>query len=167
MTISAPTGTGGSQGRRRRRPGREFAAIGHYDRERLEALDSGHFWLSDTPTCPARDLGRLPYAHGHLRGCGSGLPANSSPSTPTSRPRERVRQARAAELLAARLRVLAPGLPRVVTGDFNAPADDPVHRGAARRGGPGGHLGRRRTARRARHLPRPPAAGPAGGERID
>ncbi|MCQ4214395.1 endonuclease/exonuclease/phosphatase family protein, partial [Streptomyces longispororuber] len=146
----------------------EFAAIG-YDRERLEALDSGHFWLSDTPDVPGSETWggcctrmvtwvRLR----DLRVGGELLAVNTHFDHESAYARER-----AAELLAARLRVLAPGLPRVVTGDFNAPADDPVHAAlldAADLVDTWDVAERRGPAHGTFHDHRPPVP---GGERID
>lgn len=106
----------------------EFMAVG-YDRARLAALEHGHFWLSDTPQVPGSETwgGGCPrmVTWVRLRDRDSGgelLAANTHFDHASQYARRR-----AARLLADRLDTLAPGLPRVVTGDFNTAAGGDVH----------------------------------------
>ena len=101
----------------------EFVAI-FFDTRRLEPLASGHFWLSDTPDVPGskswgntsirmatwarftdkRTGGELVVLNTHLD--------NASEYART----------RGAELIRDRINEFPPGLPIILTGDFNAAA---------------------------------------------
>ncbi|WP_327668572.1 MULTISPECIES: endonuclease/exonuclease/phosphatase family protein [unclassified Streptomyces] len=106
----------------------EFMAVG-YDGERFEALEHGDFWLSDTPEVPGSETwgGGCPrmVTWLRLRDLVTGaelLAANTHFDHASAHARTR-----AAHLLADRLHTLAPGLPRIVTGDFNTAAGGDVH----------------------------------------
>lgn len=95
-----------------------------YDRRRLEALGHGHFWLSGTPEAAASNTwgGAFPrmvtWARFRDLVTGARLHAvNTHFDHASAHARER-----SAELLARRLNALEPHVPRIVTGDFNAPA---------------------------------------------
>ena len=98
----------------RRRP--EYNAI-LYDPDRLEVLDADGFWLSETPDVPSTAWGsrNIRTAHGvTFRHVNTHLDHWSA-----------LARQRGAELL---LRRADGGLPTVVTGDFNCPADSAPHR---------------------------------------
>ncbi len=117
-------GTGREGGRRG-----EFVAI-FYDKARLIPLESGHFWLSQTPS----KAGSKDEAGPESEHAGSprmatwvrfGIRGTSgifyALNTHLDNRSESARR-RAATQLARFLNDLDPGLPRIVTGDFNAPA---------------------------------------------
>lgn len=168
LTALGPGYTRTGQGRDGNGEGEHMAVF--HDRERLEALEHGDFWLSDTPQVPASETwgGACPRMATWIRfrdlvTAGDFLAVNTHLDHVSAYAR-----ARAAELLVERFAALAPGLPVVLTGDFNTPADDPeVHgvlrakgsledtwEGAAERGPAYGTF----------HDYRPPVA---GGPRID
>ncbi|RPK49122.1 MULTISPECIES: endonuclease/exonuclease/phosphatase family protein [unclassified Streptomyces] len=101
-----------------------------YDRNRLESLEHGHFWLSDTPHVPGSETwgGGCPRMVTWVRfrdlvTGGELFAANTHFDHESAYAR-----ARSAALLAERLDALASGVPRLITGDFNTPAGDPeVH----------------------------------------
>ncbi|MCX4510754.1 endonuclease/exonuclease/phosphatase family protein [Streptomyces sp. NBC_01619] len=107
----------------------EFMAV-LYDRRRLEPLAHGHYWLSGTPEVIASNTwgGGWPrmVTWVHFRDLATGgelHAANTHFDHVSAYARER-----SGRLLAERLNALAPDLPRIVTGDFNAPArHDAVH----------------------------------------
>ncbi|MFG2565239.1 endonuclease/exonuclease/phosphatase family protein [Streptomyces sp. NPDC048567] len=115
----------------------EHMAVFH-DRDRLDALDHGDFWLSDTPEVPASETwgGGCPRMATWVRfrdlATGSEFLAVNTHLDHVSA----YARTRAAGLLVERCAALAPGLPVVVTGDFNTPAGDPeVHGVLLARGG--------------------------------
>lgn len=103
----------------------EMTAV-FYRKDALDPLAQGHFWLSETPqkpgvkgwdaVCPrmaswakfrAKDSGNeFLYLNTHLDHMG------------------KVARVKGAELIAERLKELAPGLSAIVTGDFNYPAGE-------------------------------------------
>ncbi|MEU2025588.1 endonuclease/exonuclease/phosphatase family protein [Streptomyces sp. NPDC016469] len=109
----------------------EHMAVFH-DRTRLDALEHGDFWLSDTPDVPASETwgGACPRMATWVRfrdlaAGGEFLAVNTHLDHVSAYAR-----ARAARLLVERSAALAPGLPVVLTGDFNTPADDSEVHGA-------------------------------------
>ncbi|MGW1182460.1 endonuclease/exonuclease/phosphatase family protein [Streptomyces drozdowiczii] len=147
----------------------EHMAVFH-DRERLEALEHGDFWLSDTPQVPASETwgGACPRMATWIRfrdlvTGGAFLAVNTHLDHVSAYAR-----ARAAELLVERFDTLAPGLPVVLTGDFNTPADDPEVHGVLLAKGSledtWERAGERGPAYGTFHDYRPPVA---GGPRID
>ncbi|MFI6942554.1 endonuclease/exonuclease/phosphatase family protein [Streptomyces sp. NPDC050418] len=105
-----------------------------YDRNRLESLDHGHFWLSDTPHASGSETwgGGCPrmVTWVRMRDLATGgelLAANTHLDHESAYVR-----ARSAALLAERLDVLAVDVPRLITGDFNTPAGDPEVHGVLR-----------------------------------
>ncbi|WP_414171313.1 endonuclease/exonuclease/phosphatase family protein [Clavibacter tessellarius] len=105
--------------------GGEYSAI-FYDERRLDVVAWDQFWLSDLPEAhrlalvglqhhPHRDVGALPRPSQRRR-----------VRAPQHAPRPRVGLARvkSADLITERLQEVASGAPVVVTGDFNAPAEE-------------------------------------------
>jgi len=103
----------------------EHCAI-FFDASRLTPLESGDFWLSDTPAVPgSRSWGNTTIrmatwvrfedkrTHVELAVLNTHLDNVSEPS-----------RVRGAELVRDRVDAFPPGLPVIVTGDFNAPAGD-------------------------------------------
>lgn len=115
------TGTGREGGSRG-----EFMAVFH-DTRRLEPLGYDHFWLSGTPeVIGSNDWGGSSIRmvtwvrFRDLRTGGQLYVANTHLDNASAVAREK-----GAALLAARLAALDPALPRIVTGDFNVPANAP------------------------------------------
>jgi endonuclease/exonuclease/phosphatase family metal-dependent hydrolase len=110
---------GGSEG--------EYSAL-LYDRERLELLDGGTFWFSDTPDVPgSRSWGNaLPrictWARFRDRVTGTELHAFNVHWDHESQPSRE----RSAELLLERIAARVGAGPVVVTGDFNAGPANPA-----------------------------------------
>ncbi len=105
----------------------EYAAI-LFRRERLRLLDSGTFWLSDTPTVPgSRSWGNrvtriCTWARFEDLGSGRRIAVyNIHLDHESQESRER-----SAHLLAERLAARPSAEPALVLGDFNAGADNPV-----------------------------------------
>ncbi|MEU9362937.1 endonuclease/exonuclease/phosphatase family protein [Streptomyces sp. NPDC048301] len=118
----------------------EHMALFH-DHERLEALEHGDFWLSSAPEVPASETwgGGCPRMATWVRfrdlATGGELLALNTHLDHESA----YARARAAALLVERIDALAPGLPVLLTGDFNTPAGDPeVHGALLAKTGPGG-----------------------------
>ncbi|EEP72330.1 hypothetical protein MCAG_02657 [Micromonospora sp. ATCC 39149] len=99
----------------------EYMAI-FYDNTRLQPLEQHHFWLSDTPEV----VGSNTWGGGSIRMVtwvrfrdvvtgGQLYAVNTHLDNASALARER-----AAQLIRARLAALAPGLPIVLTGDFNS-----------------------------------------------
>lgn len=105
----------------------EFMAI-FYDTRRLTAVASDHFWLSDLPEV----VGSSTWGNGSVRMAtwvrfadrrtGAGFFALNTHLDNVSE----YARVRGAELLRDRIEVLAQGLPVVLTGDFNAAAENSV-----------------------------------------
>jgi endonuclease/exonuclease/phosphatase family metal-dependent hydrolase len=102
----------------------EFVAV-FFDTRRLEPLASGHFWLSDTPeVAGSRSWGNMTIRMAtwvRFRDLRTGtefavLNTHFDNVSESSR-------VRSAELVRDRIAEFPPGLPVVVTGDFNAPAE--------------------------------------------
>ena len=101
----------------------EFMAV-FYDTRRLAAVESGHFWLSDTPeVVGSRSWGNrcirmvtwARFADQRTRREFVLLNTHFDNLSEHSR-------VRSAELVRDRINAIDPGLPVVLTGDFNAPA---------------------------------------------
>jgi endonuclease/exonuclease/phosphatase family metal-dependent hydrolase len=107
----------------------EYSAL-LYDRERLEILDGGTFWFSETPDVPgSRDWGNtLPrictWARFRDRVTGTELHAFNVHWDHESQPSRE----RSAGLLLERIAVHAGSGPVIVTGDFNAGPTNPAVR---------------------------------------
>ena len=103
----------------------EYVAI-FFDTRRLSALESGHFWLSDTPEVPGsrswgnRTIRMATWVRFQDKRTGGELAVVNTHFDNVS---ENSR-ARSAELVRDRVNAFPPGLPVIVTGDFNAPAGD-------------------------------------------
>jgi endonuclease/exonuclease/phosphatase family metal-dependent hydrolase len=105
----------------------EYAAI-LYRRDRLQVLDQGTFWLSDTPDVP----GSTSWGNRITRICTWARFSDVTDGTEfmvynvhfdhESQPS----RVRSAELLVARLRAADPKVPSIVLGDFNAGVDNPA-----------------------------------------
>jgi endonuclease/exonuclease/phosphatase family metal-dependent hydrolase/8-oxo-dGTP pyrophosphatase MutT (NUDIX family) len=103
----------------------EMAAV-FFRRDRFEPLAEGHFWLSKTPAVPgSRSWGShcvrvATWVRLRLRASGSQVLVCN---THLDHGSEEARVG-GARLLVERLPRLAPGAPLIVTGDFNATAED-------------------------------------------
>lgn len=102
-----------------------------YRRDRLKIVDSGNFWLSDTPEVPGSISWGHPYprmvtwaqfetVRGHQRFFlfNTHLPYRAE---------DGAARARGAALLLARIEAIAGNAPVVLTGDFNTTPDTDVH----------------------------------------
>jgi endonuclease/exonuclease/phosphatase family metal-dependent hydrolase len=107
----------------------EFAAI-YYDTRRLEPLEFDHYWLSDTPLL----IGSKSWGNNVIRMVTRVRFADSESgaefvvvNTHFDHDSENSRR-RSAELVRDRINALAPEVPVVLTGDFNATAgSSPAH----------------------------------------
>ena len=103
-----------------------------YDTRRLKLLDSGDFWLSDTPEV----VGSISWGHPFPRMVTWGLFERRTDHRrfylfDTHLPyREQDEPARVqgAALIVSRLKALPAGIPVVLTGDFNTTPDGPTYR---------------------------------------
>lgn len=102
----------------------EFMAV-YYDTRRLEPLEFDHFWLSDTPAV----IGSRSWGNTVIRMVTWVRFADTRTgrelvvvNTHFDHQSENSRQ-RSAELVRDRINAVAPGLPVVLTGDFNTPAE--------------------------------------------
>lgn len=103
----------------------EYCAI-FFDTRRLDPDESGHFWLSDTPDVPgSRSWGNTTirmatWIRFHDKRTGGELAVLNTHLDNVSE-NSRVRSA---ELIRDRLEAFPPDVPVIVTGDFNAPAEN-------------------------------------------
>jgi endonuclease/exonuclease/phosphatase family metal-dependent hydrolase len=105
----------------------EYAAI-LYRRDRLQVIDQGTFWLSETPDIP----GSTSWGNRITRICtwarfsdmtdGTEFTVHNVHFDHESQPS----RVRSAELLVTRLRTANPRVPSIVLGDFNAGVDNPA-----------------------------------------
>jgi len=102
----------------------EFVAI-FFDTRRLDPLASGHFWLSGTPDVPgSRSWGNKAIRmatwvrFADKRTGGEFVVLNTHLDNASEKAR-----LRGAELVRDRINAFPPGLPVVLTGDFNTPAE--------------------------------------------
>ncbi len=106
----------------------EFSPV-FYNRERLEALESGTFWLSPTPDVPGSKgwdaaITRVAtWARFRDRATGEAFLYLNTHFDHVGQ------QARveSAKIIADTLASMAKGLPRIVTGDFNVTPDNPAY----------------------------------------
>jgi endonuclease/exonuclease/phosphatase family metal-dependent hydrolase len=105
----------------------EFTAI-YFDTRRLEPLEFDHFWLSDTPEV----IGSKSWGNNVIRMATwvrfADLRTDKefvTVNTHFDHQSENSRQ-RSAALVRDRINAFAPGLPTVLTGDFNTPAENSV-----------------------------------------
>lgn len=103
----------------------EYCAI-FFDTRRLDPVESGHFWLSDTPDVPgSRSWGNanirmvtwIRFRDKRVGGELAVLNTHLDHVSENSR-------VRGAELIRDRVNALPPDVPVIVMGDFNAPAGD-------------------------------------------
>jgi endonuclease/exonuclease/phosphatase family metal-dependent hydrolase len=99
----------------------EYMAI-FYDTARLRVLEQRHFWLSDTPEVPGSNtwggkwIRMVTWVRFLDRVTGGQLYAVNTHLDPASA----YSRERSAQLIRDRLAALAPGVPVVLTGDFNS-----------------------------------------------
>ncbi len=137
-----------------RRGNREDEFMGvFYKRGRLALVESGNFWLSETPETPGSiswdmSLPRM-VTWGLFEVKGSGRRFYFYNTHFAHRREDEPARLNSARLIASRIRALPPEIPFLMTGDFNAPAGGEVYRvfeglltdawkAAARREGPEG-----------------------------
>ncbi len=102
----------------------EHCAI-FFDTRRLDPVESGDFWLSDTPDVAGsrswgnRNIRMVTWARFADRGTGAELTVLNTHFDHMSKNS----RLRSAELLRDRVAALPPEHPVIVTGDFNAPAE--------------------------------------------
>jgi endonuclease/exonuclease/phosphatase family metal-dependent hydrolase len=102
-----------------------------YKKDRLRVLDSGNFWLSETPETPGSMswgvnlLRMVTWGYFELRDGGRRFYFYNT-HFPHRREDHEARL-RAARLIAERIAKLDPAVPFVMTGDFNAPAGGEVY----------------------------------------
>lgn len=102
-----------------------------YRRERLKLLDSGNFWLSDTPDQP----GSISWGHplprlvtwAKFEDRESGRTFYFYNTHFPYREQDVLARTRAAQEIAARIEKLPTGTPVVLTGDFNTTASSPAY----------------------------------------
>lgn len=120
---------------RDRRGGHDDEHMGvFYRKDRLRVLESGDFWLSDTPDVP----GSITWGHPLPRmvtwalfeRIGDGRRFYLFNTHLPYREQDEQARTRGAELLAQRIAALPADVPVVVTGDFNAGPDSPTHAAA-------------------------------------
>lgn len=101
----------------------EHCAI-FFDTRRLAVVESGHFWLSDTPEVPGsrswgnKTIRMATWARFHDRRTGAEFAVLNTHFDNVSK----TSRVRSAELVRDRLNAFPPELPVIVTGDFNARA---------------------------------------------
>jgi len=102
-----------------------------YRSDRLRVVESGNFWLSDTPDVPGSITWGHPYprmvtwALFELKASGRRFYYYNT-HLPYREQDEEARSKGAAEIL-ARLRALPASVPVILTGDFNTSPDSPAH----------------------------------------
>ena len=102
-----------------------------YRSDRLRVIDSGNYWLSDTPTQP----GSISWGHPFPRmvtwalfeQIGSGRRFYYCNTHFPYRDEDEAARTKAAQEILSRLQALPAGLPIVLTGDFNSSPDRPDH----------------------------------------
>ncbi len=115
-----------------RRGSREDEHMGvFYKKERLKLLDSGNFWLSETPDVPGSmswnvSLPRM-VTWGLFEVKASGRRLYYYNTHFPHRREDAEARLRCARLIAERIKTLREEIPFVLTGDFNAPAGGEVH----------------------------------------
>jgi endonuclease/exonuclease/phosphatase family metal-dependent hydrolase len=104
-----------------------------YKPAKLKVLRSGNFWLSETPDTPGSmswnvTLPRMvTWGLFALRSTGQKFILYNT-HFPHRRDEDEVARQQCAKLIAERIGKLEPGIPFILTGDFNAPAAGPVHK---------------------------------------
>ena len=107
-----------------------------YDSSRLQLLESGRFWLSDTPEV----AGSISWGHPYPRMATWGLFERLSDHQRfylldthlPYRSEDEPARVKGAELIVQRLQQLPANIPVVVTGDFNSEPDSPTHQAFTR-----------------------------------
>lgn len=107
-----------------------------YRKDRLRVLESGDFWLSDTPDVP----GSITWGHPHPRMVTWALFERRADGKRfyffnthlPYREQDEAARLKGAQALARRLATLPAGVPVVLTGDFNTTPDTEVHAVLAR-----------------------------------
>ncbi|WFC42146.1 endonuclease/exonuclease/phosphatase family protein [Pseudoxanthomonas sp. SE1] len=102
-----------------------------YRRDRLKVVESGDFWLSDTPDVP----GSISWNHPHPRMVSWALFERRSDRKRfylfnthlPYREQDEAARLKGANAIAQRLAALPAGVPVVLTGDFNTTPDSEVH----------------------------------------
>lgn len=97
-----------------------------YRKDRLALVDSGNFWLSETPERPGSQSWEMTLPRMATWGVFESKPSGKrflliNTHFPHRREDEAARQ-KCAKLLATRVELYNPAMPVVLTGDFNAPA---------------------------------------------
>ncbi|WP_202842435.1 endonuclease/exonuclease/phosphatase family protein [Luteimonas saliphila] len=121
---------------RDRRGGRDDEQMAvFYRRDALRLLESGHFWLSDTPEA----VGSISWGHPYPRMVSWGLFERRADRLRfylfnthlPYRAEDEAARVRGAELILRRLAELPPGVPVILVGDFNDVPGGAVHRALA------------------------------------
>jgi len=102
-----------------------------YKKNRLKLLDSGNFWLSDTPDVPGSmswDVSLPRMVTWGLFETRGGKRFYFYNTHFPHRPQDDAARLRCAEVILKRMQGLPPEVPFLMTGDFNAPAGGEVHR---------------------------------------
>jgi endonuclease/exonuclease/phosphatase family metal-dependent hydrolase len=102
-----------------------------YRKESLKLIDSGNFWLSETPEKPGSvawdmSLPRM-VTWGLFEWPAAGTRLLLWNTHFAHRPQDETARQNSAKLLACRLSVTSPEIPFILTGDFNAPAGGPTY----------------------------------------
>lgn len=117
---------------RDRRGGEDDERMGvFYRSDRLRVLDSGDFWLSDTPDVPGSISWGHPYPRmvtwARFERIADGLRFTLFNTHLPYRDGDDAARLACARLIASRIRALPPGEPVVLTGDFNTTPDSAAH----------------------------------------
>lgn len=102
-----------------------------YRTDRLRVLESGDFWLSETPDVPGSISWGHPYPRmvtwARFERIADGLRFILFNTHFPYRDEDDAARLKCAQLIAARIRALPPGEPVVLTGDFNTAPDSAAH----------------------------------------
>jgi endonuclease/exonuclease/phosphatase family metal-dependent hydrolase len=102
-----------------------------YRTDRLRVVQSGNFWLSDTPDVPGSDTWGTPFPRmvtwAEFERIGDGRRFTMYDTHLPYREEDELARTRGAELILKRLRALPADEPVVLTGDFNTSPDKPAH----------------------------------------
>ena len=115
-----------------RRGGHDDEHMGiFYRRDRLKLLDLGNFWLSDTPGVPGSNTWGHPYPRmvtwGLFERKADGKRFYMYNTHLPYKAEDEDARTKGAELILSRIKALPPGVPFVLTGDFNTSPDSETH----------------------------------------